>query len=214
MCKIYVDYVFLIWNGPLNVFDFLADLNVMVQSIKFTAEIGNGDISFLGTLVHLHSGSTLSTTLYTKPTHKKSLPHAATAHPTFLKKGLPYTQFLRLKRICTSKTDFENEAMKMYRLFEARSYTKEWLDDALSKVRTIDETSTRRDKSNKIKHCICTTTYCPLSDDIKGAAKKHWNVLMADPACPKNLSDPPLLSRCRAGISGTSLLGQTLMSPL
>lgn len=74
MCKIYVDYVFLIWNGPLNVFDFLADLNVMVQSIKFTAEIIHSKISYLETLVRLHSGS-LSTTLYTKPTDNNSIPH-------------------------------------------------------------------------------------------------------------------------------------------
>lgn len=86
MRKIYVDYVFLIWKGPFNVFDFLADLNDMVQSIKFTSEIGNGDMSFLDALVHLHSGSTLSTTLYTKPTDKKSILYAASAHPTFLKK--------------------------------------------------------------------------------------------------------------------------------
>lgn len=75
MWKIYIDDVFLIWNGPLNVFDdFLAHLNDMVQSIKFTAEIIHSKISYLETLVRLHSGS-LSTTLYTKPTDNNSIPH-------------------------------------------------------------------------------------------------------------------------------------------
>lgn len=43
---------------------------------------------------------------------------------------------------------------------------------ALSRVRTIDETSTRRDQSNKTFYKIktihvCTVTYCSVSDDIK-----------------------------------------------
>lgn len=40
---------------------------------------------------------------------------------------------------------------------------------ALSRVRTIDETSTRRDQSNKKIYKIKTihVTYCSVSDDIK-----------------------------------------------
>ena len=74
----------------------------MVESIKFSAVIDAKSVSLLDTTVSLEGGA-LSTTLYTKPTDKNSILNASNTHPTYLKTGRPYTQFLRIKRIYTSR---------------------------------------------------------------------------------------------------------------
>ncbi len=89
---------FCIFRGSKDLFnDFVSLLNNMIESIKFNVEI-NTHNTFLDMRVLLESGKLLST-LYCKPADKNSILHASSAHTTYLKKGLPYTQFLRLKLI-------------------------------------------------------------------------------------------------------------------
>ena len=46
------------------------------------------------------------TTLYRKETDKNNILLAPSFHPTSLKKSLPISQFLRLRRICHTEDDF------------------------------------------------------------------------------------------------------------
>ena len=136
----------------------------------------------------------LSTTLYTKPTDKNSLLHATSAHPPALKKGLPYSQFLRIKRICSSQADFEKERDIMYKNFVERGYTQKWLDSARTKLNNQNQ-----GLQTKKKHsCACITTYNPLSSEIRSVIEKHWHVLSADPECAKLFTDRPLFSHYRS----------------
>ncbi len=111
MWKRYVDDMFCTFRGSKYLFnDFVSLLNNMIESIKFNVEINTHSVAFLDTRVLLESGK-LSSTLYCKPTDKNSILHASSAHPSYLKKGLPYTQFLRLKRICSVESDYEQKAV-------------------------------------------------------------------------------------------------------
>lgn len=192
--KRYVDDVICIFKGSKETFnDFLLYLNNMVDSIKFSAAIDTKTVSFLDTTVILE-GNCLLTTLYTKPTDKNSILHASSAHPSNLKRGLPYTQFLRLKRICTRQHDFDNEVTKMYKNFCLRGYPHEWLNEALDKVRS----TVSRPRHEKQFSVACTTTYTKHSQRIKNAILKHWHILGSDPICRTLFSEPPLFSHYRA----------------
>lgn len=175
--KRYVDDVFCIFKGTVELFhDFLSHLNNMVDSIKFSAVIDVKSVSFLDTTVFLEGG-TLSTSLYTKPTDKNSILHASSAHPTYLKRGLPYTQFLRIKRICTRESDFNNEIRKMYKQFSLRGYPSTWLNEALEKVHNNETTP----KTVRRAPVVCTTTYTRQSSLIKESIRKHWHILGSEP---------------------------------
>ncbi len=122
-----MDDVFCIFRGSEDLFnDFVSLLNNMVESIKFNVEINTHSVAFfLDMRVLLESGK-LSSTLYCKPTDKNSILHALSAHPSYLKKGLSYTQFLRLKRICSVESDFEQKAVELYKCFPLRGYPSKW----------------------------------------------------------------------------------------
>lgn len=53
----------------------------------------------------------------------KKIPHT---------KGLPKSQFFRLRRICHSDTDFIEKSEIMKKKFLDRGYPSEWIDEAFS----------------------------------------------------------------------------------
>ena len=177
--KRYIDDIFIVWQGSeRELHEFASYLNSLVPTIIFNMEYDHNAISFLDTTVRLHEGK-LSTTLYRKPTDKNSLLHATSAHPTALKRGLPYSQFLRLKRICSNPSDFEREKDIMYKNFVDRGYPSKWLDTALTK---LHDNSPNKDTRPKKQHsCTCITTFNPLNNDIQKIIEKHWDILTADP---------------------------------
>ena len=192
--KRYIDDIFLVWQGSEEeLHNFVTYLNNLTPTIKFNMECSRSEIPFLDTRVLLQKGK-LSTTLYTKPTDKNSLLHATSAHPPALKKGLPYSQFLRLKRICSSQSDYEKEKDNMYKNFIERGYPRKWLDSALTKL----ENENQVPKIKKKHSCACITTYNPQSNDLRSIIEKHWHVLSADPECAKLFTEPPLFSHYRS----------------
>lgn len=83
--------------------------------------------------------NTLFTTLYRKETDKNTLLLASSFHPTPLKRGLPKSQFFRLRRVCTSTEDYIQKADDITARFIQRGYPAEWIkkayDMALKKPR-------------------------------------------------------------------------------
>ena len=72
-------------------------------TIKFTAEYSKEEVDFLDINIKLIDGE-LKTDLFVKPTdtHQFFLPNLVT-----VKKELPYSQALRLNRICSDNEDFD-----------------------------------------------------------------------------------------------------------
>ncbi len=79
-----------------------------------------------------------------------------------LKRGLPYSQFMRLFRICSNKDDFEAKAQNLYSDFRSRGYPIKWLDTALDKIRSLPEDTGLTPKNKKFS-CVFKSTFSPLS---------------------------------------------------
>ena len=76
----------------------------------------------------------LSPSLYQKPTDRNTLLHAASFHPIPLKKSLPVSQLVRLKRICAVQEQYNESKDEMLAKFRERNYPEDWLVDAETKV--------------------------------------------------------------------------------
>lgn len=114
--KRYIDDCFVIFCGSLPEFElFVLYMNCLRPSIKFTHSASTTSVNFLDTCISLIDGHIVSS-LYRKDTEKNNLLHATSAHPTSLKRGLPYSQFIRLHRICSDETDFEAKAKQKFQL--------------------------------------------------------------------------------------------------
>ena len=120
-----IDGIFLIWTGSLSELKcFYRHCNSFHKTIKFTIEYSEKQVSFLDTLVIRTEDGHILFDLLSKPTDKHCYLHYTSNHPDKLKISGPYSQFLRLKRICTRTADFEKHAFNLVTFFERRNDPK------------------------------------------------------------------------------------------
>ena len=78
----YIDDIFLIWKGTEDdLKKFLSEINEVHHSIKFDYELSKESVNFLDCKVSV-SGNRLSSSVYTKPTDRKSYVHAGGVLPS------------------------------------------------------------------------------------------------------------------------------------
>ncbi len=122
MVEVHRQNVFAIWDkGQELLQTFMQQINDFHPSIKFTAETSTDRVAFLDTTVILE-GNKLHTDLYTKPTDTHQYLSPQSCHPRHCTSSIPYSQSLRIKRICSREEDYRSrpEELKSYLL--ARGY--------------------------------------------------------------------------------------------
>ena len=80
----------------------------------------------------------LQTTLYKKPTDRQSYLHANLEHPRSLKESIPYSQALRVKRICSTNSKFEAHINTIKDQFIKCGYEKTLTENQIEKVAKLD----------------------------------------------------------------------------
>jgi len=71
-----------------------------------------------------------------KETDTHNYLHHTSLHPVHCKQAIPYSQLLRLRRICSDNDDFAARAKEMKAFFQARDYPEALLNDDLCKIST------------------------------------------------------------------------------
>ena len=118
----YIDDIFFIWeHGEENLKEFIDVLYKKHPNIKFTAEWSKKQTNFLDVTVSLESGK-IKTDLHVKPTDTHQYLHSFSCHPYHCKKGIPYSQTLRLNRICSDSTSFDRRCNDLERWLLERGY--------------------------------------------------------------------------------------------
>ena len=92
-------------NGHEALTRFMTHLNNIHDTIKFTYETSEETINFLDVQVSKNGEGGLNTDLYTKPTDAHAYLQYESCHPPHIKKSLPYSQAIRLCRICNKQDE-------------------------------------------------------------------------------------------------------------
>ena len=206
----FIDDIFLIWTqGRESLDNFIQGLNEAHSSIKFTSEISDSKISFLDTWVHKDiENNRLYTSLYTKPTDANNFLHFDSAHPTHCKRGIPFGQFLRIRRICIEDRDFIKHACVKGAHFRARGYPLDLIIEGLirawrrGKTPTTPDSTLQRVDQNSTN--ILVTTFHPTFNQLSKIVRKNWDILSHSsktrPIYQKDLTvalrKPPNLRSC------------------
>ena len=98
------------------------------------------EVNMLDTTLSV-SGNRIESTLFCKPTDKHSYLNFKSSHPNSCKQGIPYSQFLRVKRICSSKNEFEKKVEMLSHFFVKQGYPKSLVQRSLRKVRRLSRNS-------------------------------------------------------------------------
>jgi hypothetical protein len=132
--------IFIIWSkGEEKLLEFVEYLNSRVQSMKFTLEWSYDKVNFLDTTVKIVENN-IVTDLYSKPTDSHNYLLYNSAHPQRCKDSIPYSQFLRVRRICSSIQDFETHVLTLSMYFTMRGYPMKLLEEAAELAHKKDRT--------------------------------------------------------------------------
>ena len=123
---------------------FINFVNTFHTALQFTWEISETSVSFLDILVSIN-GNLLSTSVFYKPTDSHSYLLFSSSHPNHTKRSIPFSQFLRLRRICCEDEDFQAKSLDMRHFFVQRGYPTSLLDTAFSKASQIPRSDTFTD---------------------------------------------------------------------
>ena len=98
---------------------FITSVNSFHPALKYTWEISETSLPFLDIKVSIR-GNVLCTSVHYKPTDSHSYLLYSSSHPSHVKNSIPYSQFLRLRRLCSDDSDFSSKSEEMCQFFEKR----------------------------------------------------------------------------------------------
>ena len=90
---------------------FITSVNSFHPALKYTWEISEISIAFLDIKVSIN-GNGLSTSAHYKPTDSHSYLLHSSSRPSHVKNSIPFSQFLRLRRLCSDDSDFPTNQRK------------------------------------------------------------------------------------------------------
>ena len=179
--KRYVDDTFLIFNNESHVKHFLNYLNSKHDCIKFTSEKEeNGILPFLDLKI-VRKNSTLSTSIYRKPTFTGLLSRFDSFTPDKYKDNLIATLVHRGFKLCSSYLSFDTEVNFLKSLLKQNGYPLSLIEKTINKVlRKLyipfgTETSVKQDVPKEV---IYFSTYFlgPLNQSLS----QKMNELMSE----------------------------------
>ena len=98
---------------------FITAVNSFHPAHKYTWEISDTSLAFLDIKVSVE-GNGLCTTVHYKPTDPHSYLLYSSLHPSHVKNSIPYSQFLRLPRLCSEDSEFSLKSEEMCDFFDKR----------------------------------------------------------------------------------------------
>ena len=118
--------------------------------------------------------------LYTKDTDRHMYLNFHSEHPLNLKRSIPYSQFLRLKRIHSESQFLIQSQINLYWFFIWRDYPHELILEAWQKTNKVNRESLlddTRDKKETKSPLMFITTYNSANPNFREIISKHWSFL-------------------------------------
>ena len=121
--------------------------SLMPGVVKFKFEFSFEEIEFLDLKIFLEGGRII-TELYVKPTNKQLYLDYNSNHPHHCKKGIPYSQALRIVERCAKTEDRDKHLDVLRKKLEERNYPKELIEEQFRRAKMKDRKSLIYQKRN------------------------------------------------------------------
>ena len=192
----YIDDIFAIWSHGIEAFKvFLNDLNEAHSTIKFTAEWSYSSISFLDTCVTLENGI-ISTSLHHKSTDTHQYLAAKSCHPRHCKAAIPYSQALRICRICSSDHDSRKNTNELHRHLVRHGYNPSFIRqqiDQASMINRNDALAPRVPSTNSYPSRVpLVVTFHPNLPKFPALTEKYLPLLHVSPRLKRVFPEKPI----------------------
>ena len=187
-------------------------VNSFYPALKFTWEISETSVTFLDINISVQDNN-LATSVHYKPTDSHSYLLYSSSHPSHVKDSIPYSQFLRLSRLCREDSDFNSKCNEMSNFFSERGYP-----DSIS---IVSKTSIENPllnhqpqtmKSEFLSHSVLA--FHPSNLAARNVVLRNFKILQSDPETAPIFPNPPLVSFKRDRNLRNSLVRSSLPSNL
>ena len=158
--------------------------------MKFRYETSQNSVNFLDINVSLKDGA-FFTNLHIKLTDGHQFLHYKSSHPNHIKNSIPYSQSLRISRLCSSQKDFSAHISNLKDWFLARDYPQKVVSKQIEKV-VFGKQPFRKDTSEQGVPPF-VATYHPKLKDL-GKLIKNLQFLCSDNEVERVFSPAPIVS--------------------
>ena len=136
----FIDDIFFVWSGDesslKHFIEYCSNYSMqqgMQSTIRFTYSYSRTDVSFLDMKVSLKNNK-ICTSVHSKPVDTHTYLHATSFHSRSTILSLPKTQFIRIRRICSSVSDYQYHAQRFLEFFVRRGYKDNLLRKQIREV--------------------------------------------------------------------------------
>jgi len=127
----FIDDIFFIWLASReDLKQFESFLNGLIPGITINLKVSSQHIEFLDVLIYTTPDTSnldrciINTKVFFKETDTHQLLHADSHHPKHTTKGILKSQFIRFKRISTTRNDYDKSCSTLFNVLQHRGYTK------------------------------------------------------------------------------------------
>jgi peptide-methionine (R)-S-oxide reductase len=180
----YIDDIFGITQmEEADLHNYIEAVQNQHPAIKYTMETSRTSVSFLDILFRLENGC-ITTSVHYKPKDSHAYLNYTSFHPTTTKNSIPYSQFLRIRRLTSNDVEFKAKQDEMASFFEARGYLSAIIQSCQEKTKDLSQDTVLNNQSNSASNhkMPFETTYHPLVKKVFKTINKNWHILNDDPS--------------------------------
>jgi hypothetical protein len=192
--KRFIDDIVMLWfHGENQLKLFLEWINTIHPTIKFTANYGTTNIPYLDVGLSINDNK-LTTDLHVKDTDANMCLPFHSCHPRHCTRSIPYSQCLRIRRICSSDDTFRQRATELKEKLLKRGYPGKLLDTAIQKVTALPRHETLQYKDqHHTERVPVVITHNPANPPLSHWLKANLTTLHCSARMRKAVPHPPIV---------------------
>ena len=174
----FLDDIFMIWDdSEEKLLQFFEEINKFHETIKFTYNYA----VFLDVKIEKSQDENLCTSVFfEKDTNVHQYVEFSSCHPLSCKKGIPYSQAKRYRRITSDNDIFKRDLNRLETYFQTRNYPADILSEAIQKASnlTVEEalmSNSCKQNNQSIIPFVCS--YNPSLPNIGKIINQYWGLL-------------------------------------
>ncbi len=182
-------------------------------ALQYTVDISSS-VNMLDTTL-LISNNTIESTLYCKPTDTHSYLNYNSSHPHSCKNSIPYSQFLRIRRICSTDDEFRKNAAMISECFRGQGYPKSIINRSLELARRKSRHSLLNPivgERNKLDRIVFPITFHKKNLQVCRIVKGNYEILSTDTMVKCAFNSKPMIAFRRGKNLHNMLVRSTLQT--
>ena len=211
----FIDDIFFVWQGSEETLkDFLSFCNnfseqrKMSSRIKFTHTYSTSSVIFLDTIISISQEGSLISDLYCKPTAAYQYLHQTSYHHPHLIKSIPKSQFIRIRRICSTADLYWKHAREFIKHFSKRGYNLARLQQTAADIASQprEDLFLPKENSQKNRVTLVLSYHHHFRDLAKILHANYRNMISKCPRMKDIFPEPPMIAFRRTKNLGDKLI--------